>query len=68
MVALGVDHSNQIAQDVRIEHGEKAGWLAPIALEPRPIHLAFHASLMTQTLFVSFESAGIATQPCGTRS
>ena len=22
------------AQDVRIEHGEKAGWLAPIALEP----------------------------------
>ena len=22
------------AQDVRIEHGQKAGWLAPIALEP----------------------------------
>ena len=53
MVALSVDHSNQIAQDVRIEHGEKAGWLAPIALEPRPIHLAFHASLTTQTLLVS---------------
>ena len=32
--ASATDVSAADAQDVRIEHGEKAGWLAPIALEP----------------------------------
>ena len=27
--------SSDVSQDVRVEHGPKAGWLAPIALEPR---------------------------------
>jgi hypothetical protein len=29
------DVSTADAKDVRIEHGEKAGWLAPVELEPR---------------------------------
>ena len=32
--AAATDVSTPDAQDVRIEHGEKAGWLAPIALQP----------------------------------
>ena len=32
--AQATDVATADAQDVRIEHGEKAGWLAPIALEP----------------------------------
>ena len=32
--STAADVSTPDAQDVRIEHGERAGWLAPIALEP----------------------------------
>ncbi len=32
--ATAAEVSTADAQDVRIEHGEKAGWLAPIALDP----------------------------------
>ena len=32
--ASAAEVSTPDAQDVRIEHGEKAGWLAPIALDP----------------------------------
>ena len=32
--AVAAEVSTADAQDVRIEHGEKAGWLAPIALDP----------------------------------
>jgi REP element-mobilizing transposase RayT len=32
--AAAAEVSTADAQDVRIEHGEKAGWLAPIALDP----------------------------------
>jgi len=31
---MGNSRSNQNRYDDRVEHGEKAGWLAPIALEP----------------------------------
>ena len=32
--ASAVEVSTMDAQDVRIEHGEKAGWLPPIAVDP----------------------------------
>jgi hypothetical protein len=32
--AAAAEVSTADAQDIRVEHGEKAGWLAPIALEP----------------------------------
>jgi len=32
--SIAVEASTPDAQDVRIEHGDRAGWLAPIALEP----------------------------------
>ena len=32
--ATAAEVSTADAQDVRVEHGEKAGWLAPIALDP----------------------------------
>jgi hypothetical protein len=32
--ATAAEVSTADAQDVRIEHGEKAGWLAPVALDP----------------------------------